>query len=44
MKYGVYLEENMVAEWKEYYMSYKRLKKILKRVAEQKLTKETGAE
>jgi len=39
MKYGLYLEENTNPEWSEFYVSYKRLKKILKVLAAQLLTK-----
>lgn len=30
MKFGLYLEQNSVIEWKEFYINYKILKKILK--------------
>ena len=30
MKYGKYLEEAMVPEWKDQYVAYKKLKKLLK--------------
>lgn len=39
MKYGEYLETHMVKEWEEYYVSYKKLKKILKILSAQLLTK-----
>ena len=39
MKYGAYLEEQMLPEWKESYMSYKQLKKILKALGAQHLTR-----
>lgn len=39
MKYGAYLEDQMLPEWKESYMSYKQLKKILKALGDQHLTR-----
>jgi len=30
MKFGLYLEENSVIEWKEFYVDYKLLKTTLK--------------
>lgn len=30
MKFGVYIEENSVSEWKEFYIDYNELKKFLK--------------
>jgi hypothetical protein len=39
MKYGEYLETNMVKEWEDNYVSYKKLKKILKILSAQLLTK-----
>ena len=43
MKYGEYLESHMVPEWREYYVSYGKLKKILK-VLTTKLLSKTPAE
>ncbi len=30
MKFGLYLENNQVCEWKDFYINYKVLKKFLK--------------
>lgn len=30
MKFGVYIEENLVSEWKDFYINYSILKKLLK--------------
>lgn len=30
MKFGAYLEANTVPEWKDFYVNYKLLKKLLK--------------
>jgi SPX domain protein involved in polyphosphate accumulation len=39
MKYGAYLEEQMIPEWKDYYMSYKQLKKILSVLSQKYINK-----
>lgn len=39
MKYGAYLEEQMVQEWREHYMSYKQLKKILNILSQKYINK-----
>ena len=39
VKYGKYLEDNMVPGWEKQYVSYERLKKILKVLKEKLLTK-----
>ena len=30
MKFGLYLEQNQITEWKEFYINYKKLKSLLK--------------
>lgn len=30
MKFGLYLEEHTISEWKDFYINYKYLKKLLK--------------
>ena len=30
MKFGLYLEEHIISEWREFYINYKLLKQILK--------------
>ena len=30
MKFGLYLEEHIISEWRDFYINYKLLKQILK--------------